>query len=197
MRIGRFSLSFASLTLLVIQLVLVSSIAAKYLYQRWTCPRVWTTVAAFDPEAPMRGRYIQTQLVVNGCQSTLPSAKAAQFPRDFSGAVQPGPFSLRNMPVVFQANLKVENNKLIALRVEDDETGREGQEVSAVPGGPCDQMHLRVPTNFYIAEHASSPLPLKKGQELWIEVTLPPKGPPRPIQMALKDNGVWKPLGFE
>src|SRR5208283_3048759 len=31
-------------------------------------------------------------------------------------------------------------------------------------------------------------------QELWIEVTVPPQGPPRPLQMAVKDNGVWKPL---
>jgi len=31
-------LSKASIALLVIQLALVSSIAAKYLYQRWRCP---------------------------------------------------------------------------------------------------------------------------------------------------------------
>jgi hypothetical protein len=58
-------------------------------------------------------------------------------------------------------------------------------------------MHLQSATDFFISEHASSPLPLKQGQELWIEVTLPPKGPPRPIQLAVKDNGVWKPLGEE
>jgi hypothetical protein len=197
MKIGRFTLSFASLTLLVIQLVLVSSIAAKYLYQRWTCPRVWTVAEAYDPELPMRGRYLQTQLVVDGCQSTLPSAKAAQFPRDFSGAVKPGPYALRAVPVTFRANLKVQNNRLVAVLIEGDESGRAGQEVSGVPDWPCDKMHLTTPTDFYIAEHAASPLPLKQGQELWIEVTIPPKGPPRPIQMALKDSGLWKPLGFE
>lgn len=196
MRIGRFSLSFASLALLVIQLTLVSSIAAKYLYQRWTCPRVWTVAAAYDPELPMRGRYIQTRLVVDGCQSTLPSAKAATFPRDYNGAVRPGPYQLRPVPVTFRANLKVESNKLMAVLIVGDETGRAGQEISVAPGAGCDQMRLSTPTNFYIAEHASSPLPLKQGQQLWIEVTVPPKGPPRPIQMALKDNGVWKPLGL-
>jgi len=61
--------------LVVIQLALVSSIAAKYLYQRWTSPRVWTRTVAYDPELLMRGRYLSVQLVVNGCQSTLPSAK--------------------------------------------------------------------------------------------------------------------------
>jgi len=194
MKFGRFTLSAASLALLVIQLALVSIIAAKYLYQRWTCPRVWTRTATYDPELPMRGRYLSLQLVVDGCQSTLPSAKAAQFPRDFSGAVKPGPFVMRPVPVSFRANLKVANNRLIAVQVEGDESGRVGEEVSAAPGAACDQMRLAAPVNYYISDTAKSPLPLKPGQELWVEVTIPPKGPPRPIQLAMKDNGVWKPL---
>jgi len=51
-------LSKTSVALLLIQLVLVSSIAAKYLYQRSTCPRVWTRTAAYDPQMVMRGRYL-------------------------------------------------------------------------------------------------------------------------------------------
>lgn len=197
MKIGRFQLAGVSVALLVIQLVLISSIAAKYLYQRWTCPRVWTRAAAVDPELPMRGRYLSLQLRVDGCQSTLPSAKDATFPRDVNGAIKPGPYLMRHpQPVSFRANLKVENNKLEALRVEGQEDRTMGEEVSAMPGTPCDQMYLESATNFYIAEHAQSPLPLKPGQELWIEVTVPPVGPPRPIQLALKQDGEWKPLGF-
>jgi len=194
MKIGRFTLSMASLALLAIQLLLVSGIAAKYLYQRWRCPRVWTRSVAYDPELPMRGRYLATQLVVDGCQSTLPSAKAAQFPRDYSGAVKPGPYVLRPVPVSFRARLKVQSNTLIAVQVRDDESGRAGEEVSALPGAPCGEMRLDEPVNFYISETARSPLPLKPGQELWVEVTVPPKGPPRPLQMAMKENGVWKPM---
>jgi hypothetical protein len=193
MKIGRWSISVISVVLLLIQLLLVSTIAAKYVYQRWRCPRVWVLAQGYDPELPMRGRYIQTQLRVDGCQSTLPSAKAAQFPRDFSGAVKPGPYMVRPMPVNFRADLKVENNRLIAVQVQGDESGMVGEEVSAIPGAPCDRMRLMTPVNYYISDTAKSPLPLKPGQELWLEVTVPPKGPPRPIQMALKDNGVWKP----
>jgi hypothetical protein len=58
-------------------------------------------------------------------------------------------------------------------------------------------MHLDSGVDFYIPEHAASPLPMKAGQELWIEVTVPPKGAPRPIQLAVKQDGVWKPLAFE
>lgn len=197
MKIGRLMLSGVSVTLLIIQLVLVSSIAAKYLYQRWRCPRVWTRAAAIDPQMPMRGRYLSLQPTVDGCQSTLPSAKEATFPRDVNGAIKPGPFVLRPQPVYFRANLKVENNRLVAVRVEGQEDRTAGQEVAALPGAPCDQMRLESPVDFYLAEHALSPLPLKPGQELWIEVTVPPKGPPRPIQLALKQDGLWKPLAFE
>jgi uncharacterized membrane-anchored protein len=197
MKIGRFTLSGISAALLIIQLALVSLIAAKYLYQRWTCPRVWTRAAAIDPQLPMRGRYLSLQLTVDGCQSTLPSAKLATFPRDVTGAIKPGPFVLRPQATEFRANLKGENNKLIAVRVEGQEDLTEGEEVAAEPGAPCDQMQLESGVDFYIAERAQSPLPLKPGQELWIEVTVPPKGPPRPIQLALKQDGAWKPLAFE
>jgi hypothetical protein len=197
MKIGRFSLSGVSLALLIVQLLLVCSIAAKYLYQRWTCPRVWTRAIAYDPEMPMRGRYLALQLMVDGCESTLPSAKMAAFPRDVTGAVKPGVYLVRPQPVEFRADLKVENNKLIALRIEGAEDSSEGEEISAMPGGACDQMHLASGTDFFVAQHAQSPLPLKPGQELWIEVTIPPKGPPRAIQLALKDNGAWRPLGLE
>jgi len=198
MKIGRFALSAASVALLVIQLLLVSTVAVKYLWQRWRCPRVWTRTVAYDPELPMRGRYLSVQLQVDGCQSTLPSAKAAQFPRDVSGAAIAGRYGIRPVGVVeFQADLKVVDNRLIAVKIEEPAKAETGQTVSAWPGSQCDQMRLDKPVDFYIAEHAQSPLPVKQGQELWVEVTVPPKGPPRPLQMALKDNGAWKPLALE
>jgi hypothetical protein len=194
MKIGRVNFSAASLVLLVFQLALVSTIAAKYFYQRWACPRVWTRAAAIDPQLPMRGRYLAMQLTVDGCQSTLPSAKNANFPRDFNGAVKPGPYVLRPNDVDFHANLKVVNNTLVAVRIEGTEDATAGEEVVGTASAPCNQMQLASSTDFFIADTAQIPLPLKPGQELWIEVTVPPKGPPRPIQLALKDHGAWKPL---
>jgi hypothetical protein len=198
MRLGKITLSSASIALLVIQLAIVSSIAAKYLYQRWTCPRVWTRTVAYDPELPMRGRYLSVQLVVDGCQSTLPSAKQARMPRSVDGVPVGNRFSI-NAPglVRFPATLRVEGNKLVAVRIPEGEGEPGGQMVSAWPGSSCENLRLETPVDFYIAEHAVSPTPVKAGQELWIEVTVPPKGPPRPIQLALKENGSWKPLAFQ
>jgi hypothetical protein len=197
MKIGRFTLSAASLALLVFQLAIVSTIAAKYWYQRWTCPRVWTRAAAIDPQLPMRGRYLALELTVDGCQSTLPSAKNANFPRDVNGAVTPGSYVLRPNAVDFHANLKVVNNTFVAVRIEGTDDMTAGEEVVGTASSPCNQMQLASSTDFFISDTAQSPLPLKPGQELWIEVTVPPKGPPRPTQLALKDNGAWKPLDLK
>jgi hypothetical protein len=191
-------LSKTSLVLLVIQLALVSSIAAKYLYQRWTCPRVWTRAAMYDPEMPMRGRYLSLQLTVDGCHSTLPSARQAQFPRNIDGTTKPNGYSVTAPQIVqFRANLKVEGNKLVAIRIPEADLRSTGVMVEALPGSSCDALRLVAPVDFYIAEHAASPTPIQPGQELWIEVTVPPKGPPRPLQLALKQDGAWKPLLFQ
>jgi hypothetical protein len=191
-------LSKISLVLLAIQLALVSSIAAKYLYQRWRCPRVWTQAVAYDPELVMRGRYLSLQLIVDGCQSTLPSGKQATFQRTINGEVTGTRYAIgADRPVQFAATIQVQGNKLVAIRVPDTEIQLKGQSVTALHGSSCEAMRVDKPVNFYITEHAASPLPVKTGDELWIEVTVPPKGPPRPIQLAVKENGVWRPLAFQ
>jgi hypothetical protein len=191
-------ISKTSLVLLVFQLAIVSSIAAKYLYQRWSCPRVWARTVAYDPTLVMRGRYLSVQLLVDGCKSTLPSAKEATMPRNVEGLPTGQTFSIHAAGMVnFPAQLKVEGNKLLAIRIPEGDSRTGGQMVDAWPGSSCQEMRVAQPVDFYLAEHAASPAPVKAGQELWVEVTVPPKGPPRPLQLALKENGAWKPLAFQ
>lgn len=196
MKIGPVRLSTASLALLVIQLAIVLSIAGKYLYQRWTCPRVWTRSAAYDPELVMRGRYLSLQLEVDGCESTLPSGAQAQFPRNPDGTIASKQFTVRGPVVDFPAKLVVKDNRLIAVHQRDTDDPH-AQMVSTLGNAACDRMRLEQPVNFYIAEHADSPFSRQPGGELWIEVTVPPKGPPRPIQLAVKQAGAWKPLAYQ
>ena len=47
---------------------------------------------------------------------------------------------------------------------------------------------------FFIPEHAPDPSRRPPGEELWAEVTLPKKGPPRPIRLGVMKNGVLTPL---
>jgi hypothetical protein len=56
---------------------------------------------------------------------------------------------------------------------------------------------LTEPVPFFIPEHATDPSLRAPGEELWVEVSVPPSGPPRPIRLAVKKNGVMQPLAFE
>ncbi|HET6169734.1 MAG TPA: hypothetical protein VFE01_06115 [Terracidiphilus sp.] len=196
MKLVGIKFSAASVAVLVIQLALVSSIAAKYLYQRATSPHVWSRTVAYDPELVMRGRYLSMQLLVDGCQSTLPSAKQAVFPRNINGIPEGSKYAIAAPQAVhFPAKLVVQNNKLVAIRLADSDENPVGQWVAAWPKASCEDLRLDEPVDFYIPEHAIRPV-LGKSGELWIEVTIPPKGPPRPLHLALKENGAWKPLAF-
>lgn len=206
MRIGSLRLAGVSVAVLVIQLGIAGSIAAKYLYQRWRCPRVWTRSTAYDPSLPMRGRYLSLQVMVDGCESTLPPDAEVDFPRNPDGTVASPNFTVRGskvaelqtrLAVSFSARLEVKNNRLLAFRLPNEGDARNGQYVTAGPGTVCDAMHLSEPVNFYVAEHASTPLPLKAGEELWMELTVPPKGPPRPLQLAVKRGSQWMPLAYQ
>ncbi|HET7694915.1 MAG TPA: GDYXXLXY domain-containing protein [Vicinamibacterales bacterium] len=76
--------------------------------------------------------------------------------------------------------------------------------VQVVPVDPDDPLRgryvrLRVKDGdeqlaFFIPEHIPDPSIREPGEELWAEVTLPRKGPPRPIRLAVKKDGVLTPL---
>jgi hypothetical protein len=118
--------------------------------------------------------------------------------RDKNGVPTGTKFYIRGEQVVrFPARLKVQGGKLIAIRIPESESQTGAQMVMAQPGSNCSEMRLETPVDFYIPEHAADPTPVKRGQELWVEVTVPPKGPPRPLQLAMKDNGAWRPLAFQ
>jgi uncharacterized membrane-anchored protein len=181
-------LARTSLVLLVVQLALVSSIAAKYLYQRWNCPKVWVRTVAYDPDMVMRGRYLSLRLEVNGCGRISPPPLME---------VGPGRWEYDAKTARIPATLKVENQKLVAIPLPVQDARADALTVLAPPGVACDVLRVQQPVDFYIPEHSVDPTAHLAGKELWVEVTVPPKGPPRPLQLALKENGVWKPMAFE
>jgi hypothetical protein len=168
------------ITLAVIQLLLVASLAAKLLYDRTTQPRGWAKVQTYDPDLPIRGRYLWEQLNMPAEGFTVERNENARNPS--WGYMQQW------------AYYSVRDGQLIA-----SSTGSPSQ-----PGGwvnvwknADDTMHARAEQSsfFFIPDTANIP-PLQRGDEMWMEVTLPKKGPPRPIRMALKHNGQFTPLNF-
>ena len=173
-----------AILLIVIQCLLVSSIAGKYLYERVTCPRVWVKVAQYDPNLPMRGRYMALSPLVNVC--SLPKDKNSQ-PEWAYANPKYQQWSWRVRTVVRDGKLVVEDARKIYPRSET-------QTVWLTSEHSCESVPLTPGVEFFIPDTAKQPFPDKPGQELWAEVTVPPVGPPRPIQLALSDHGQWKVL---
>jgi hypothetical protein len=104
----------------ILHCAIVLSLAGKYELDRQRLPRVWVKCARYDPNLPIRGRYISIRLLVD--------ANDTRFP---------------------------------------------------------DHAALSQPLAYFIPEHAADPTMTGAG-EYWVEVTVPPEGPPRPIRLAEK-----------
>lgn len=182
------------LVIAAIHVALVCSLGAKLLYDRHSRPRVWAQARPYDPDLPIRGRYLSLQLTVEAEGFTPPQTR---------NELWSGGSGERT------ARLEIRNGKLVAVR---DENGPYSIWFASAPGVtpphiPGELDEGKQPVNFpivavlsnsvlyFIPEHAEDPTPrLSDNKQLWAEVTLPKKGPPRPIQLALKKDGVWTPL---
>jgi hypothetical protein len=179
------------IALLIVQFLLVSSIGGKYLYERMTRPRVWVRVAQYDPNLPMRGRYMSLSAEVDACG----------LPRDKESSIEPywsGPQGKTEyMSWHWNVTTKARDGKLIAEDARNLMPQEVPQSVDLSGGQPCDRVRLSPPMLFFIADTANPPFPSKPGQELWAEVTVPRVGPPRPIQLAMSENEQWKVLKMD
>jgi hypothetical protein len=118
------------LILAAFQCLLALSVSGKLLYDRSTCPRVWVKTAQWDPNLPIRGRYLALRLV--------PERDAQWYGRT--------------------------NGQMVL---------------------------------FFVPEHTlpfESVRAERNAPELWAEVTVPRKGPPRPIRLAIKKAGKLESL---
>lgn len=167
------------LVIAVLHVSLVAALGAKLLYDRATLPRVWVNTAPYDPTLPIRGRYVSLQIFVEPQKNEEIKAGSERW-------------SYR--PVV----LRVENDRLLA------EVKPQG-----IPGSSSD-LHLRSlkvgeenravldkPVAFFIPEHIVDPSRRQPGEQLWVEVSIPKKGMPRPIRLGVrKDGGQVVPLNL-
>jgi|HubBroStandDraft_4_1064222.scaffolds.fasta_scaffold649923_2 hypothetical protein len=143
-----------------VQTAMVLSIGGKLLLDRATLPRLWVRAMPYDPNMPIRGRYVS--LTIN--------AEARGF---------------KDGTVYDQAKYSVEDGKLVARPAAMDGIG------TMVTDGTAP-----VRIVYFIPEHVADPSRRASDEELWAEVTVPHKGPPRPIQLGVKKNGVIAPLGL-
>jgi hypothetical protein len=153
---------------------LVGTLGAKLLYDRGSRPRVWAQTVPYDPNLPIRGRYVSLQLAVH--PEAFPESKA-------------GSASQASQPVT----LHVETDRLVAMPSNEPSDlrirliQREGQQLAV----------LDRPVAFFIPENIPDPSRRPSGEVLWAEVTIPNTGPPRPIRLGIKKgDGAIEPLEY-
>jgi hypothetical protein len=155
-----------------IHLAIVSSLGAKLLYDRATRPRVWAETTPYDPELPIRGRYVSLNVIVDAV--------------GIEG--EPGTQRWAGKPV----RLDVEGERLVAH--PDPDGGPADHEVVFLPRAGELVPVLADRVAFFIPEHVEDPSRRAAGETLWVELTLPKRGPPRPIRLGVKKDGVLTPL---
>jgi hypothetical protein len=161
----------------LLQVAIVFSLGGKLLYDRAHRPRVWVRTGMIDPELPIRGRYLTLNVEVYA-----PGAAPSQ-----NGRFK----TYGNTPV----ELEVEDGRIVA-HPTDKQTGLTVMSPHRLPLEARSDVRLLWPgVLFFLPEHAEIPR-VKSGEELWAEVTIPKKGPPRPIQLALKRGDQWTPLNY-
>ena len=164
------------LAVAVIQILIVLSVGGKLLYDRATRPRVWVRTASIDPDLPIRGRYLTLNLEVHPSEPP----QVPKHPELYSGG--------------YYVDLAVENGQLVAHKTERP-TGMTINTWGWQRNRGSDTYVLSSPVVFFLPEHAQGPQ-LGRNTELWAEVTVPKKGPPRPIQLAIKRGNEWTPLTY-
>lgn len=111
-----------SIILAGVHIALIFGLAGSYALDRARYPRQWFLAQPYDPNLPIRGRYVSLRLI-----------------------------------------------------------------------GVPDTNYPGQPVAFFIPEHVPDPSIRAPGEELWVEVTLPPNAPPRPIRIGIKKDGTLRP----
>jgi hypothetical protein len=155
-----------ALLLAALHALLVLSLAGKLFHDRATRPRVWVRTAPYDPDLLFRGRYVRLALEVDGKNLLHGDEPSAD--------------------VV----LTVEDDQLVAHRSSE----ATGATVVHPPVFDTRRYRLGEPVAFFIPEHIDDPSLRAAGEELWAEVTVPRRGPPRPIRLGLRKDGELVPL---
>lgn len=171
------------LLLTLLQALLVCTLGAKLLYDRGHRPRVWIKAATYDPDLPIRGRYLSLRLEVPAEGFTLRS-QPSLYLKDKDGKPLVQEFFGPN-----RADLVLRDGRLVAVANEEGEfwvnPGQQHNTQIAV---------VNTETAYFLPEHGIDPSRRPTGEELWIEATIARKGPPRPIRLGVKKDGVLTPL---
>lgn len=157
------------LLLAALQTALLLAIGGQMLVERITRPRGWGLTEPVDPNLPIRGRYVQLQLSV------------------------PAP-GLRDAPQASQVRLVAQNGLVEAVEAGGPQPGASEPLPATIRiAAEGAVARLDTPLAFFLPPNVPDPsLRPRSGpraERLWVEVTLPRRGAPRPIRLGVAPAG--------
>jgi len=158
-----------------IQVLIVCSLGAKLLYDRHTCPQVWFRTAPYDPDLPIRGRYLALQLEMNDPRS--PKEVFEKFGNRTENV---------RMGYGYECGSIVARDGVPTVVLDNSETGVCHLRFVRSRGI---ELRLQEPVLFFIPDTAQDPRSTRRGDETWVLAIIPRKGPPRPIALGVKKAG--------
>lgn len=158
----------AGVVLALFQAGLLLLVGLTFWIERRTAPRLWALAQPVDPNLPIRGRYVSLRLRVplSGVET--------------SGSTTPS--------VILQG----QGDRLVA---ENDGDGERYDGVLIRRDGQT-LVELSEPLALFIPPDVKDPSRRSPSDPLWVEVTLPRSGPPRPIQLGVMRGGRVRPLSL-
>ncbi len=158
------------LILAAFHVALILTIGAQFAYDRATAPRGWMRTRPYDPSTPLRGRYV-TMRVLAKKDPEFPAAKKDMGEYNFDRSVA----------------LYVRDNQVWARSINN----LSGQFFGRIDKD--DEVELQARVDFFIPENSADPSLVKPDEELWVEVTIPRIGPPRPVRLEVRKKPVPPP----
>lgn len=159
------------LVIAALHLAMVASLGGKLLADRAMRPRVWARAAPVDPSLPIRGRYVRLRV-----EAAVPVST--------------------DLKTVNRVSLSKDGDRLLATPTFGPESS-EGLYARAATRDGESVVVVDQSLAYFIPEHVPDPSRRQPGEELWVEVTLPRQGPPRPIRLGVKKSGQLTPLDLD
>ena len=158
----------AGVVLALFQAGLLLLVGFTFWIERLTAPRLWALAQPVDPNLPIRGRYVSLRLRV-----------------PLSG-VDTSESTTQSVILQGQGDRLVAENDGDGERYAGALIRRDGQTL----------VELSEPLALFIPPDVKDPSRRSPSDPLWVEVTLPRSGPPRPIQLGVMRGGRVRPLSL-
>ncbi len=159
-----------------VQATLMLATGLLFWFDRQMSPRAWVPTAPVDPNLPIRGRYITLTM-----EAPFTPINAEVEPSDLVGTRQP-------------VKLRVEKDRVLAVQVVRAGANKIWGDIRLDEGSLM--VNLQPELAFFIPPDVKDPSIRPDGSTLWVEVSLPGSGAPRPIQLGLEKNGQIEPLAL-